>query len=98
MRVLHPTVYIMTNRKNGTLYVGVTSNLPKRVWQHRVHELPGFTSRYGCHMLVWYEEAPTMEAAILREKHVKAGSRAKKKALVESMNPLWQDLYPKLSV
>ena len=89
----HPAVYIMANKRNGTLYTGVTSNLPGRAWQHREGAVDGFTKRYGCKLLVWYELAGTMEAAILREKQIKAGSRAKKIALIEAMNPDWRDLY-----
>jgi len=88
-----PAVYIMRNRRNGTLYVGVTSDLPKRAWQHREGVVEGFTSRYGCKTLVWFEAHETMESAILREKQIKAGSRAKKLALIEASNPGWRDLY-----
>jgi len=84
----------MANRLNGTLYVGVTSDLPKRIWQHRESAIDGFTTRYGCRMLVWFELGGTMESAILREKQVKAGSRQKKLALIEAGNPEWRDLYP----
>jgi len=89
-----PAVYMMANRRNGTLYVGVTSNLPQRVWQHREGSLGGFTARYGCRMLVWFELHGDMEHAILREKQLKGGSRQKKLALIESSNPAWMDLYP----
>lgn len=88
-----PAVYIMTNKRNGTLYTGVTSNLPQRVWQHREGVADGFTKRYGCKMLVWFEMHETMEAAISREKQIKAGSRKKKLALIEAFNPQWRDLY-----
>jgi len=88
-----PAVYIMASRRNGTLYTGVTSDLVQRVWQHREGHSPGFTRRYGCKMLVWYELGGDMEAAIVREKQIKAGSRAKKLALIEAMNPEWDDLY-----
>ena len=88
-----PAVYIMASKRNGTLYTGVTSNLPQRVWQHREGVADGFTKRYGCKMLVWFEIHDTMEAAILREKQIKAGSRKKKLALIESFNPQWRDLY-----
>ncbi len=88
-----PAVYIMTNKRNGTLYTGVTSNLPQRVWQHREGAADGFTKRYGCKMLVWFEMHDNMEAAILREKQIKAGSRKKKLALIEAFNPHWRDLY-----
>jgi putative endonuclease len=86
-------VYIMANKRNGTLYTGVTSNLPQRVWQHRESVADGFTKRYGCKMLVWFEMHDNMEAAILREKQIKAGSRKKKLALIEEFNPQWRDLY-----
>jgi len=88
-----PAVYIMTNKRNGTLYTGVTSNLAQRVWQHREGVADGFTKRYGCKMLVWFEMQDTMEAAIMREKQIKAGSRKKKLALIEAFNPQWRDLY-----
>jgi putative endonuclease len=89
-------VYIMANRRNGTLYTGVTSNLPQRVWLHRTGAVPGFTSRYGCKILVWYEVHVTMLEAIAREKQIKAGSRKKKLALIEAPNPMWRDLYEEL--
>ena len=87
-----PAVYIMANRRNGTVYTGVTSDLVKRVWQHR-QGLGGFTTRYRCKLLVWYELRGSMEDAILREKQIKGGSRPKKLALVEAMNPTWRDLW-----
>lgn len=87
-----PAVY----KRNGTLYAGVTSNLPQRAWQHRESVGDGFASRYGCKMLVWYEMAGTMEAAIVREKQIKGGSRAKI-GLVERLNPRWDDLYPTIA-
>ena len=86
-------MYIMANKRNGTLYTGVTSNLPQRSWQHREGVVDGFTKRYGCKMLVWFQMAPSMEAAILREKQIKGGSRAKKLALIKVFNPDWRDLY-----
>jgi putative endonuclease len=88
-----PAVYIMTNKRNGTLYAGVTSNLPQRVWQHREGVVEGFTKRYGCKMLVWFEPHETMDGAIGREKRIKGGSRAKKLSLIEAMNPEWRDLF-----
>ncbi len=88
-----PAVYIMASRRNGTLYTGVTSNLVQRVWQHREGQIAGFTQRYGCKILVWFELAETMEGAIGREKQIKAGSRRKKLDLIESMNANWSDLY-----
>lgn len=87
-----PAVYIMANKRNGTIYTGVTSNLPARDYIHKHSLLPGFTARYRCHLLVWYEVCETMESAILREKQIKAGSRKKKLALIESKNPQWRDL------
>jgi putative endonuclease len=92
-----PAVYIMASRRNGTLHVGVTSNLPERVWQHRESLTPGFTKRYGCKLLVWYERHERMDEAIGREKHLKGGSRAKKMALIEAMNSNWCDLYEDLA-
>jgi predicted GIY-YIG superfamily endonuclease len=92
-----PAVYIMANRRNGTIYTGVTSNLPQRVWQHREGAADGFTKRYGCKMLVWFEMADTMEGAIGREKQIKAGSRAKKLALIEGLNPDWKDLFGEIA-
>lgn len=88
-----PAVYIMANRRNGTLYTGVTSNLPQRAYQHRESLAPGFTSRYGCKLLVWYEVYDEMLPAIAREKQLKGGSRSKKLALIEAFNPEWRDLY-----
>ena len=91
-----PVVYIMASKRNGTLYTGVTSDLPKRVWEHREGVVEGFTKRYGCKLLVWYEVHATMEYAILREKQIKAGSRTKKLALIEAMNPQWKDLFAEI--
>ena len=92
-----PAVYIMASRRNGTLYTGVTSNLVQRVHQHREGLVPGFTARYGCRLLVWYECHDEMLAAIAREKQIKGGSRRKKLALVEATNPAWRDLYEELA-
>ncbi|KAA6232057.1 GIY-YIG nuclease family protein [Chlorobium phaeovibrioides] len=89
----HPCVYILASKPNGTLYVGVTSNLPARIWQHKNNQVQGFTSKYSVHDLVWYEQHETMDSAITREKQLKAGSRQKKFTLIESMNPTWSDLY-----
>jgi len=94
--VRQPATYILANRKNGTLYTGVTSNLVQRIWQHKSAETGGFTARYGCKTLVWYELHGTMEAAILREKQLKAGSRAGKIALIRNSNPDWRDLYDEI--
>ncbi|KRE24056.1 endonuclease [Bosea sp. Root483D1] len=92
-----PAVYIMASQRNGTLYVGVTSNIAERVWQHREGVVPGFTKRYGCKLLVWYEHHERMDEAISREKQLKGGSRANKLALIEAMNPGWRDLYENLA-
>ena len=88
-----PSAYILANRRNGTLYTGVTSNLIQRVWQHRSGAIEGFSARYACKLLVWYELADDMNSAISREKQIKAGSRAKKIALIDAMNPEWRDLW-----
>jgi len=83
----------MANRRNGTLYTGVSSNLPKRAFEHREGIVPGFSSKYGCKILVWYKANESMTEAITREKQIKAGSRKKKLALIETLNPEWKDLY-----
>ncbi len=88
-----PCVYILANKPYGTLYTGVTGNLPQRIWEHKEHAVDGFTCRYNIHKLVWYEVHETMESAILREKQIKAGSRKRKIRLIEGMNPRWSDLY-----
>lgn len=88
-----PFVYIMTNKKNGTLYIGVTSDPAKRVYEHKTSATKGFTSKYGCTMLVWYEVYEDMVNAITREKQLKGGSRKQKLELIEAMNPEWNDLY-----
>lgn len=85
-------VYILTNRSNRVLYTGVTNNLEHRLYQHQHNMTPGFTSKYRCHKLVWYETTTNIEAAIAREKQIKAGSRAKKIKLIEEINPQWGDL------
>jgi len=95
-RDFQPAVYIMASGPNGTIYVGVTSNLRVRAWQHREGVADGFTSRYRCKALVWFELHATMEHAILREKQLKAGSRRKKLALIETLNPTWRDMFEEL--
>ena len=92
-----PAVYIMASKRNGTLYTGVTSNLARRVREHREGLTPGFTTRYGCNKLVYYEHYDRIVDAIAREKQIKGGSRAKKLALIDAMNPDWQDLYESLA-
>ncbi|TWT23749.1 GIY-YIG nuclease family protein [Luteimonas marina] len=91
-----PATYILASGRNGTLYVGVTSDLIGRVWQHRNHLAPGFTDRYRVTRLVWYEVHDAMEAAITREKQLKKWNRAWKIRLVEESNPYWNDLWPSL--
>ena len=88
-----PCVYMLASKRNGTLYVGVTSNLPQQVWQHKEDLVEGFTQRYGVHSLVWYEVHPTMEGAIEREKRLKDWKRAWKIRQIEESNPQWNDLY-----
>ena len=92
-----PCVYIMTNRRNGTLYTGVTSNLAQRVWQHKNNLVGGFTKRYGIHTLVWYEAHDTMSEAIIREKRIKEWKRAWKMEMISAFNPDWRDLYGDLA-
>ncbi len=93
---IQPAIYIVTNRKNGALYTGVTSALIKRVYQHKQGEIDGFAKKYHCNILVYYELYQTMELAISREKQIKAGSRKQKYKLIESLNPEWKDLYSDL--
>ena len=83
----------MTNKRNGTLYTGVTSNIVRRVYEHKIKLADNFTSKYNCTILVYYELHDDMYAAISREKQLKGGSRKKKIALIEKLNPMWQDLY-----
>ncbi len=92
----HPVVYIMASKRNGTLYTGVTSHLIQRVYQHKQGEIDGFTKRYNCKQLVYYEHFDNIMSAIEREKQIKGGSRKKKLALIEWMNPNWLDLYETL--
>ncbi len=94
--VLLPCVYLLASGRNGTLYIGVTSNLSARVWQHRNHVVEGFTSRHRVDHLVWFELHETMESAIMREKALKAWKRAWKIDLIESTNPYWRDLYAEI--
>ena len=89
-------VYILTSKKNGTLYVGVTSDLVKRIHEHREDLAAGFTQRYNVHRLVYFEEAPDILSAITREKQIKKWNRKWKLELIEKDNPEWQDLYSAL--
>jgi putative endonuclease len=87
----------MASQRNGTLYTGVTSSLRHRAWQHREGTPDSFTKRYGCKLLVWYELHGSMPEAIAREKQIKGGSRTSKLALIEAMNPDWNDLFPEIA-
>lgn len=89
-----PAVYILASQRNGTLYIGVTANLVKRIWEHRNEVVDGFTRKYGVHLLVYYEQHSTMESAITREKQLKKWNRAWKVRLIEEGNPDWLDLWP----
>jgi putative endonuclease len=89
-------VYIMTNDRNTVLYTGVTNDLKRRAWQHRAGEGGAFTKRYQVHKVVYYEATEDPISAISREKQIKAGSRARKVALIERDNPTWRDLYDEL--
>ncbi|MEP6882896.1 MAG: GIY-YIG nuclease family protein [Dokdonella sp.] len=93
-----PCVYLLISKMRGTLYAGVTSNLVKRVWEHKQDLVPGFTRKYRVHDLVWFEQHETMESAIAREKAIKEWQRAWKLELIEATNPEWQDLYRELLV
>ncbi|MEN6617528.1 MAG: GIY-YIG nuclease family protein [Syntrophorhabdus sp.] len=88
-----PCVYILASKKNGTMYVGVTSDLVKRTWEHRNHLIDGFTKKYDVIILVWFEMHETMESAIEREKNLKRWNRKWKQELINRTNPSWQDLY-----
>jgi putative endonuclease len=88
-----PAVYLLTNKPNGTLYTGVTSDLPRRLWQHKNGITKGFSAKYNLTRLVYFELFEDMYAAISREKQIKAGSRKAKIKLIESINPVWTDLY-----
>jgi putative endonuclease len=88
-----PAVYILASRRHGTLYVGVTSDLIRRVWEHKTDVVESFSSRYQVHMLVYFEMYETIVDAIAREKQIKKWSRLKKIRLIESTNPRWKDLY-----
>lgn len=89
-------VYILASQRNGTLYTGVTSNLIKRIWQHKNDVVQGFSEKYNTHLLVWYEVHEAIDSAILREKQIKEWKRAWKLELIEKINPTWKDLYGEL--
>ena len=89
-----PCLYIITNKTRGTLYIGVTSDLVQRIWQHKNGLIEGFSKRYGLKMLVWFERHDSMESAIVRERNVKYWRRDWKIQIIEESNPTWRDLYP----
>ncbi|MBN1571760.1 MAG: GIY-YIG nuclease family protein [Deltaproteobacteria bacterium] len=89
-------VYILANKRNGTLYIGVTNDLTKRVYEHKNNLVDGFTQKYGIHILVYYEETNSVESAIEREKLLKKWNRKWKLELIEKNNPEWKDLYYKI--
>ena len=89
-------VYIMANRRNGTIYLGATSDLVKRAWEHRDGLIEGFTKRYECYLLVWYEACDSIESARIRERQMKEWKRAWKIREIEGLNPEWEDLYEAL--
>jgi len=84
---------MLCNKRYGTLYVGVTSDLVKRVWEHKQHVVPGFTTKYAVDRLVWFENHESIEEAITREKQIKEWRRGWKVNLIQAMNPEWRDLY-----
>ena len=90
-------VYIMANRRNGAIYLGSTKNLARRAWEHRNGVVEGFTKRYGCKLLVWYEACGEWEAARLRERQMKEWKRVWKLQEIEGLNPAWDDLYDRIA-
>ncbi|TAM97612.1 MAG: GIY-YIG nuclease family protein [Rhodanobacteraceae bacterium] len=92
-----PCVYILASNERGTLYVGITSNLVKRIWEHKNNLVDGFTKKYRVHKLVWFEQHQTMITTIEREKAIKEWKRAWKLELIETLNPSWKDLFQDLS-
>ena len=93
----HPCVYMLASKRNGTLYIGVTSNLPRRIAQHKSGQVEGFSKKYGVNTLVWYEPHATMESAIIREKRMKKWNRAWKIRRIMRGNPAWRDLSEDIS-
>ena len=85
-------IYILTNKTHSTLYIGVTNNLIRRVYEHKTGAVEGFTKKYNVHKLVYFEQTTDVESAILREKQLKGWTRAKKEKLINSLNPLWEEL------
>jgi putative endonuclease len=93
---MNPSVYILTNKQSGTLYIGVTSHLIQRIWQHKNDSVDGFTKRYGTHTLVYFEMHESMLSAIAREKQLKKWNRQWKLDLIIKENPKWKDLWPEI--
>jgi len=91
-------VYILASKRNGTLYIGMTDDLLRRIWQHRTGAMPGFTRKYGVKIPVWYEQHETRESAFMRERQLKKWNRSWKLQVIEQMNPTWRDLWDDLSV
>ena len=91
-------VYILASKRNGTLYIGMTDDLVRRVWMHRAGIVPGFTKQHNVKMLVWYEQHSSRESAFVRERQMKKWNRAWKLREVEAMNPEWRDLYEEIAV
>ena len=94
---MQPAVYILASQRNGTLYTGVTSDLIKRIWEHKNEVVEGFSKRYGVHLLVYFELHSNMLSAITREKQIKKWNRAWKIRLIESVNPEWRDLWNEIN-
>lgn len=94
---MQPCVYMLASKRNGTIYTGVTGDLPNRVWQHRQGDADGFTKRHHVQRLVYYELHETMAAAITREKQIKKWKRAWKLEMIEKVNPQWKDLFNELN-
>jgi putative endonuclease len=94
---MQPCVYMLASQRNGAIYIGVTSDLIGRMWQHKNNVVEGFTKKYGVHQLVWYEPHATMDSAITREKALKKWNRIWKLRLIEQSNPDWQDLLKQLT-
>ena len=92
-----PAVYLMASQQNGTIYLGVTSDLVHRVWQHRTNAIEGFSKKYHTHLLVWFEQHPSMVSAIVCEKAIKKWKRAWKLELIVNSNPVWRDLWPMIN-
>lgn len=91
-----PAVYLLSNKNNTVIYTGVTSDLIKRIWHHRQKTIDGFTKKYNCTRLLYFEIFTDMESAITREKQIKGGSRKKKELLINGFNPDWRDLYEEI--